>query len=125
VARGGETYATVQQGADGGVERSPIATNPKLGLAYAINLHQPITCQVQSLPYPQRKLGLGGTFKLIPGEEQAGNITAVPGMRFPWPQGRGWSFRSCRGLWQMRRWVPRAHHKCARHKTARMAQHRR
>jgi hypothetical protein len=59
VARGGETYATVPQenmwtllvpeggrmlpGADGGAERSPIATNPKLGLA--INLHQPMTCQ--------------------------------------------------------------------------------
>jgi alcohol dehydrogenase (cytochrome c) len=64
-------------GANGGVEWSPIATNPGLGLAYAINLHQPMTYQVQSSPYPQGKLWLGGAFKLIPGEEQAGNVTAV------------------------------------------------
>jgi len=64
-------------GANGGVEWSPIATNPGLGLAYAINLHQPMTYQVQSSPYPQGKLWLGGAFKLIPGEEQSGNVTAV------------------------------------------------
>jgi PQQ-dependent dehydrogenase (methanol/ethanol family) len=64
-------------GANGGVEWSPLATNPGLGLAYAINLHQPMTYQVQSSPYPQGKLWLGGAFKLIPGEEQAGNVTAV------------------------------------------------
>jgi alcohol dehydrogenase (cytochrome c) len=69
--------ARMLPGANGGVEWSPIATNPKLGLAYAINLHQPMTYQVQSSPYPQGKLWLGGAFKLIPGEEQAGNITAV------------------------------------------------
>src|SRR5579883_1162453 len=69
--------ARMLPGANGGVEWSPIATNPRLGLAYAINLHQPMTYQVQSSPYPQGKLWLGGAFKLIPGEEQAGNITAV------------------------------------------------
>ena len=69
--------ARMLPGANGGVEWSPIATNPKLSLAYAINLHQPMTYQVQSSPYPQGKLWLGGAFKLIPGEEQAGNITAV------------------------------------------------
>jgi len=69
--------ARMLPGANGGVEWSPIATNPKLGLAYAINLHQPMTYQVQSSPYPQGKLWLGGAFKAIPGEEQAGNITAV------------------------------------------------
>src|SRR5260370_38917016 len=69
--------ARMLPGANGGVEWSPIATNPGLGLAYAINLHQPMTYQVQSSPYPQGKLWLGGGFKLIPGEEQAGNVTAV------------------------------------------------
>jgi PQQ-dependent dehydrogenase (methanol/ethanol family) len=69
--------ARMLPGANGGVEWSPIATNPGLGLAYAINLHQPMTYQVQSSPYPQGKLWLGGAFKLIPGEEQAGNVTAV------------------------------------------------
>src|ERR1700686_1275532 len=61
-------------GANGGVEWSPIATNPKLGLAYAINLHQPMTYPVQSSPYPQGKLWLGGPFKFIPGGEQGGHI---------------------------------------------------
>src|ERR1700730_11501795 len=68
--------ARMLPGANGGVEWSPIATNPGLGLAYAINFHQPMTYQVQSSPYPQGKLWLGGAFKLIPGEEQAGNVTA-------------------------------------------------
>jgi alcohol dehydrogenase (cytochrome c) len=69
--------ARMLPGANGGVEWSPIATSPKLGLAYAINLHQPMTYQVQSSPYPQGKLWLGGAFKAIPGEQQAGNVTAV------------------------------------------------
>jgi alcohol dehydrogenase (cytochrome c) len=69
--------ARMLPGANGGVEWSPIATNPGLGLAYAINLHQPMTYQVQSSPYPQGKLWLGGAFKAVPGEEQAGNVTAV------------------------------------------------
>jgi alcohol dehydrogenase (cytochrome c) len=69
--------ARMLPGANGGVEWSPIATNPGLGLAYAINLHQPMTYQVQSSPYPGGKLWLGGAFKTIPGEEQAGNVTAV------------------------------------------------
>src|SRR3954454_4451804 len=64
-------------GANGGVEWSPMATNPSLGLSYAINLHQPMTYHVQSTPYPKGKLWLGGAFKAIPGEEQWGNITAV------------------------------------------------
>ena len=64
-------------GANGGVEWSPMATDPHLGLAYAINLHQPMTYQVQSSAYPDGKLWLGGAFKVIPAEEQWGNITAV------------------------------------------------
>jgi len=69
--------ARMLPGANGGVEWSPIATNPGLGLAYAINLHQPMTYHVQSSPYPGGKLWLGGAFKVIPTEEQWGNVTAV------------------------------------------------
>ena len=64
-------------GANGGVEWSPMAVDPNLGLAYAINLHQPMTYHVESTPYPGGKLWLGGAFKVIPGEEQWGNISAV------------------------------------------------
>jgi alcohol dehydrogenase (cytochrome c) len=69
--------ARMLPGANGGVEWSPIATDPRLGLAYAINLHQPMTYHVDSAPYPQGKLWLGGAFKVIPTEEQWGNVTAV------------------------------------------------
>ncbi len=64
-------------GANGGVEWSPMAVNPNLGLTYAINLHQPMTYHVESTPYPKGKLWLGGAFKVIPTEEQWGNVTAV------------------------------------------------
>ena len=64
-------------GANGGVEWSPMTVNPKLNLTYAINLHQPMTYHVESTPYPGGKLWLGGAFKVIPGEKQHGNITAV------------------------------------------------
>jgi glucose dehydrogenase len=64
-------------GANGGVEWSPIATNPQTHLAYAINLHQPMTYQVESSPYPGGKLWLGGAFKVIASEESYGNVTAV------------------------------------------------
>ena len=64
-------------GANGGVEWSPLATNPNLGLSYAINLHQPMTYHVESSPYPGGKLWLGGAFKVIASEEQWGNIAAV------------------------------------------------
>jgi len=64
-------------GANGGVEWSPMATNPDLGLTYAINLHQPMTYTVTPSPYPDGKLWLGGAFKVIAGAEQWGNITAV------------------------------------------------
>jgi glucose dehydrogenase len=69
--------ARMLPGANGGVEWSPMATNPGLGLTYAINLHQPMTYHVESTPYPKGKLWLGGAFKVIPGEEQSGNVTAV------------------------------------------------
>jgi PQQ-dependent dehydrogenase (methanol/ethanol family) len=69
--------ARMLPGANGGVEWSPIAVNPHAGLAYAINLHQPMTYHVESSPYPGGKIWLGGAFKVIPAEEQWGNITAV------------------------------------------------
>ncbi len=69
--------ARMLPGANGGVEWSPMAINPNLGLSYAINLHQPMTYHVESSPYPAGKLWLGGAFKVIPSEEQWGNVTAV------------------------------------------------
>jgi alcohol dehydrogenase (cytochrome c) len=64
-------------GANGGVEWSPIATDPELGLAYAINLEQEMTYTVDSTPYPGGKLWLGGAFTNVPGGVQTGNVTAV------------------------------------------------
>jgi PQQ-dependent dehydrogenase (methanol/ethanol family) len=69
--------ARMLPGANGGVEWSPIATDPGQQLAYAINLHQPMHYRVESSPYPNGKLWLGGAFTAIPGEAQSGNITAV------------------------------------------------
>lgn len=69
--------ARMSLGANGGVEWSPMAYNPKLRLAFAVNLEQPMTYHVEAAAYPGGKLWLGGAFKNIPGEEQFGNVTAV------------------------------------------------
>lgn len=69
--------AKMLPGANGGVEWSPMSVNPDLGLTYAVNLHQPMTYHVESSPYPGGKLWLGGAFKVIPGSDQFGNVTAV------------------------------------------------
>jgi alcohol dehydrogenase (cytochrome c) len=69
--------ARMLPGANGGVEWSPIATDPGQDLAYAINLHQPMHYRVENSPYPNGKLWLGGAFTAIPDEKQSGNITAV------------------------------------------------
>ncbi len=69
--------ARMLPGANGGVEWSPIATDPMMGLAYAINLHQPMNYFVENAAYPSGKLWLGGAFKVIGSEEQWGNVTAV------------------------------------------------
>ena len=69
--------ARMLPGANGGVEWSPIAADPRLGYSYAINLHQPMTYQVETNPYPGGKLWLGGAFKVIASEESSGNVTAV------------------------------------------------
>jgi len=69
--------ARMSLGANGGVEWSPMAYNPQLSLAFAVNLEQPMTYHVEAAAYPGGKLWLGGAFKNIPGEEQFGNVAAV------------------------------------------------
>jgi glucose dehydrogenase len=65
-------------GANGGVEWNPMAVNEKLRLAYAANLHQPMTYHVEAAEYPGGdKLWLGGAFKVIPSEKQWGRLAAV------------------------------------------------
>jgi PQQ-dependent dehydrogenase (methanol/ethanol family) len=70
--------ARMLPGANGGVEWSPMAINPKLHMAYAANLHQPMTYHVEAANYPGGdKLWLGGAFKVIPTEKQWGRLSAV------------------------------------------------
>lgn len=69
--------ARMLPGANGGVEWSPMAINPQLRLAYAANLHQPMTYHVEESKYPGGKLWLGGAFKVIPSEKQSGRLVAV------------------------------------------------
>jgi alcohol dehydrogenase (cytochrome c) len=69
--------ARMLPGANGGVEWSPMAVNPKLRLAYAANLHQPMTYHVEEAKYPGGKLWLGGAFKVIAAEKQWGRLVAV------------------------------------------------
>ncbi|MHA3977765.1 outer membrane protein assembly factor BamB family protein [Halovulum sp. GXIMD14794] len=72
-----EDGARMLPGANGGTEWSPMAIDPNHRLSYVINLHQPMTYTVRSTPYPEGKLWLGGSFDVIPEEEQWGNIAAV------------------------------------------------
>ncbi len=69
--------ARMLPGANGGVEWSPMAVNPKTRMAYAANLHQPMTYHVEEAKYPGGKLWLGGAFKVIAGEKQFGRLAAV------------------------------------------------
>ena len=69
--------ARMLPGANGGVEWSPMAVNPKHRLAYAANLHQPMTYHVEESKYPGGKLWLGGAFKTIAAEKQWGRLAAV------------------------------------------------
>ena len=69
--------ARMLPGANGGVEWSPMAINPKLRLTYVANLHQPMTYHVEASKYPGGKLWLGGAFKAIAGEKQWGRLAAV------------------------------------------------
>ena len=70
--------ARMLPGANGGVEWNPMAVNPKLRMAYAANLHQPMTYHVEEAGYPGGdKLWLGGAFKAIASEKQWGRLAAV------------------------------------------------
>ena len=70
--------ARMLPGANGGVEWNPMAVNPKLRMAYAANLHQPMTYHVEAAGYPGGdKLWLGGAFKAIASEKQWGRLAAV------------------------------------------------
>jgi len=69
--------ARMLPGANGGVEWSPMAVDPHTHVAYAANLHQPMTYQWEEAAYPGGKLWLGGAFKTIPTEEQWGQLVAV------------------------------------------------
>jgi PQQ-dependent dehydrogenase (methanol/ethanol family) len=69
--------ARMLPGANGGVEWSPMAINPKHRLVYAANLHQPMTYHVEASNYPGGKLWLGGAFKAIASEKQWGRLAAV------------------------------------------------
>jgi alcohol dehydrogenase (cytochrome c) len=70
--------ARMLPGANGGVEWSPKAINPKTRMVYAANLHQPMTYHVEPAEYPGGdRLWLGGAFKVIPGERQWGRLAAV------------------------------------------------
>jgi PQQ-dependent dehydrogenase (methanol/ethanol family) len=70
--------ARMLPGANGGVEWNPMAVNPKTRLAYAANLHQPMTYHVEEAEYPGGdKLWLGGAFKVIASEKQWGRLAAV------------------------------------------------
>ena len=74
--------ARMLPGANGGVEWSPMAVNPELGLTYAVNLHQPMTYHVESSPYPGGKLWLGGAFKVIP-DSRSSSATSPPSTTTP------------------------------------------
>jgi len=69
--------ARMLPGANGGVEWSPMAVDPTSHMAFAANLHQPMTYHVEEAAYPGGKLWLGGAFKVIPSEEQWGQLVAV------------------------------------------------
>ncbi len=69
--------ARMLPGANGGIEWSPMAVDERLGLAYAMNLHQPMIYHVESTPYPGGEPWLGSAFKVIPSEEQWGILSAV------------------------------------------------
>ena len=65
-------------GANGGVEWSPMAVNPGLGLSYAVNLHQPMTYQVRKLALiPTASFGSAAPSRLFQPRSSAGNVTAV------------------------------------------------
>ena len=64
-------------GANGGVNWSPGAVDPRSHTVYYTNLHQPMYYEVRSVPWRKGRLWLGGAFKVIPDKKQSGNVSAV------------------------------------------------
>ncbi len=65
--------ARMLPGANGGVEWNPMAINPGLRMAYAANLHQPMTYHVEEAEYPGRRQALAGRrVQGHPGREAVG-----------------------------------------------------
>ena len=81
----GEHVDAADQGRRAHAARAPMAASSGRrspptriwGSPIALNLHQPMTYHVDSSPYPDGKLWLGGAFKIIPSEEQWGQFVAV------------------------------------------------
>ncbi|NOQ64243.1 MAG: PQQ-binding-like beta-propeller repeat protein [Methyloprofundus sp.] len=69
--------AEMLPGANGGVNWSPGAVDPRSHTVYYANLHQPMYYEVRSVPWRKGRLWLGGAFKVVPGKEQSGNVSAV------------------------------------------------
>nr|SAJ59294.1 pqq-dependent alcohol dehydrogenase type 9 [uncultured bacterium] len=64
-------------GANGGVNWSPGAVDPRTHTVFYSNLHQPMFYEVRSVPWRKGRLWLAGAFKVIPGKKQSGNVSAV------------------------------------------------
>jgi alcohol dehydrogenase (cytochrome c) len=68
----------LRPGPNGGVSASPLAIDPKLGLAFALTAEMAAEYSFyKSAEYPNGKLWLGGGFKGLPGEPIWGDIVAV------------------------------------------------
>jgi alcohol dehydrogenase (cytochrome c) len=68
----------VRPGPNGGVSASPLAIDPKLGLAFALTAEMAAKYSFyKSTEYPHGKLWLGGGFKGLPGEPVGGDIVAI------------------------------------------------
>ena len=64
-------------GSNGGVERSAIAINAMLRLAYVPNIRQPMIYRMEDTPMPDGKIGTGRLCQPVPGEEASGRLVAV------------------------------------------------
>lgn len=64
-------------GIHGGVDWSPMAADPDLGLVFAMNIHQPMTFRTDGTPYPAGQFWLGGSHDLVMNAPQWGNLSAV------------------------------------------------
>lgn len=73
----GEKGVRMLPGANGGNPGAPSAYSPQTGLLYVPALHQPMVYARSFQPWEKGRLWLGGSFRLIPGEEQWGIISAI------------------------------------------------